>query len=328
MSKFKVINNETFEKLLEFYKYFDSKIKPYWINIYLYGSLSYLYYSWDENIVVWDIDLITKEENYSKIIELFKDEKEITCELTDHNSVRLFKDWAKLSIHSLELATKIADFTKNIENIEINWVIFKSLWFSDIIKFYKKWSDYENPRKIWYKNKFNNLLEKYYESNYTFFILKPSSLSRKSDNWKLIYQEIEDYIIENWFTIEDKREVILLWDDIEYLYRDEYEKLWKILGQDDINKAIEINKKLYTNQKVIILIVKWNDAINKADYLKWNSYWPMKCREDSIRYIFRDKQFDDFDFPIGKIVDVPCDNIVHCPKDFYEFSKVLVKWFL
>lgn len=328
MSKFKVINNELFEKLLDFYSYFDSKIEPYWINIYLYGSLSYLYFSWDENIVVSDIDLITSEDNFSKIIELFKDEKDIVCELTDYNSVRLFRDWAKLSIHSLELATKIADFTQNIENIEINWVLFKSLWFSDIIKFYKKWSDYENPRKVWYKDKFNNLLQKYYDSNYTFFILKPSSLSRKSDNWKLIYQEIEDYIIKNWFSIEDKRELVLSWDDIEYLYRDEYEKLWKILWQDDIDKAIEINKKLYINQKVIILIVKWNDAINRADYIKWNSYWPVKCREDSIRYIFRDKQHDNFDFPIGKIVDVPCDNIVHCPKDFFEFSKVLVKWFL
>ena len=323
-----VKNNDLFEKLLEFYKELDLKIKSNWLDIYLYGSLSYLYYTNDSDIVVGDIDLITKEENLPKIIELFKDEKDIICEITDHNSVRLFKNWAKLSIHSLESANEIADFVSNVENIEINWVIFKSLSLYDLIKFYKKWRDYDLPRKTWYDEKFQNLIKAYYSENYTFFLLKPSTLSRKWDNWKFVYEEIENYIKDSWFTIIQKIELILSSDDVEFIYKDEYAKLINILWQEDTNKAMEINKSLYTDKKIILLLVKWVDAINKADYIKWDNYWPKKCREDSIRYIFRDKNFDDFDFPVWKIVEVPTDNIVHCPKDFSEFSKILIKWFL
>lgn len=321
-----VKNNDLFERLLSFYSEFDLKVK--WLDIYLYWSLSYLYFTNDSDIIVWDIDLITDENNFSKIVDLYKNDRGVICEITDHNSVRLFKNWAKLSIHSLQDANNICDLTKNIQQININWVIFKSLSLPDLIKFYKKWNDYDNSKKAWNWEKFYNLLDKSYGLDYTFFMLKPSTLSRKNENWEYIYKDIEKYITKNGFNIDDKKEVILTWDDVEYLYKDEYIKLIDILWEESMKKAIEINKNLYTNKKVIFLLAKWFDAINRWDYIKWNTYWPKKCREDSIRYIFRDKQFDDFDFQTWKIVEVPCDNLVHCPKNFVEFRKVLEKWFL
>lgn len=315
MSTFKAKNNDTFQELLEFYKFFDDKIKPYGLDIYLYGSLSYLYFTWDENIIVWDIDLITKEDNYEKIIKLFKDYKDVEIELTKYNSVRLLKNDLKISIHSQEKSKEIIDITKNIQEIKINWVIFKSLCLYDLIKFY----NFSILLKEWYQEKLDNLLRVYYWDNYSFFLLKPSVLENNK-----IY-EIEKYIEKNWIEIIERKEITLDEKDIDYLYKEEYEEF---LSSEDIEKALDINKKMYKNKKVIFLLVKRDDAIKKADYLKWDSYWPKACREDSIRYIFRDEKYDDFDFIKWKIVEVPCDNIVHCPKNFYEFKKAVTKWFI
>lgn len=314
---YKSLNNQELEKLLDFYKLLDEKLKWIWIVNILYGSLSYLYFTFDENIVVGDIDLIAPEWDFQKIIEIMKNEKDVICEVTNYNSLKLFKNWAKLSIHSQEIALNIADFKDNLADIEINWVKFKSLWLDDLLKFYKKCND-----KIWYKEKFKNLIKTRYWEDYTFFLLKPSILER----WNS--EEIKNYIIKDWFEIINEKEIFLTSDDVSYIYEEDYNKLIPILWEKNVKKAIENSHKLYDNKKIVLILAKSTSSIEKADFLKWDNYLPKKCRENSIRYIFRDKEFDYFDIPKWEIIETPFDNIVHCPKTFDEFYNVFIKWLI
>lgn len=319
--QYKSQNNEHLQKMLNFYKEFYERVKDSNIRIVLYWSLSYAFFTGDENISVNDIDFIAPEKDFQKIIELVKDIEWIEYELTNHNSLRLLKNGAKLSIHSEILALEIVNFLPNLVNIEINSSKFLSLWFDDVIKFYKKWCSYEVQRKTWYTDKLNNLVAKNYE-NHSFFILKPSVLKRN------IQDEVIDFIEKNWFEIISKKELILNDADIDYLYKEEYEKLVPILWEENSKKALEISHKLYKDKEIILLFVKWENAIEKSDNLKWNTFWPAKCNPETLRYIFRDKNFDDFQIPIWKIVEVPIDNIVHAPKTEEEFVKVAIKWLI
>lgn len=314
-------NNEHLQKMLNFYEEFYERTENSWMRIVLYWSLAYAYFTNDENISINDIDFIAPEKDFQRIIELVKEIEWIEYELTNHNSLRLLKNGAKLSIHSEVLALEITNFLPNLISIEINSAKFVSLWFDDLIKFYKKWCSYDVQRKTWYTDKLNNLVAKRYE-NHSFFILKPSIIERN------IKYDIIKFIEKNWFEIIAKKELSLTDDDIDYLYKEEYEKLSPILWEENSKKALEISHKLYKNKKIILLFVKWDDAIKKADKLKWNTFWPAKCNEETLRYIFRNKNFDDFQMPEWKIIEVPTDNIVHAPKTEEEFVKVAVKWLI
>ncbi|MDD5770257.1 MAG: nucleoside-diphosphate kinase [Candidatus Gracilibacteria bacterium] len=318
---YKCLNQEHLDKMLNFYKVLYKNLKNTNIVNILYGSLAYAYFTGDENIEINDIDFIAYEKKFPEIIKLIQSQENVVCQLTDHNSLRLLKDKAKLSIHSQELALEIVNFSDNLINIEINGAKFVSLGLDDLIKFYQKGCSYDIQRKTGYTNKLNNLIAKKFE-NHTFFFLKPSTIERNN------YNEIINFIIKNGFEIIDKKEIILSYDDIEYLYKDEYNKLIPILGTENTQKAMEINQKLYKDKKCILLLVKSQNAIQKADKLKGNTYWPINCNTESIRYIFRNKEFDNIEVPAGKIVDVPCDNIIHAPKHNEEFINVIKRWFI
>lgn len=326
--KLKSKNNKHLTKMLNFQQEFNEILENSWIELALYGSLPYIYYTWDESIDVNDIDLIWEEKDYSKIINLIKNDKTIKYELTSHNSLRLFRDWAKLSIHSKEKALEIAHFDKHLKNIKINWVKFKSLSLNDLIKFYKVWALAPKPWKSWYLEKFNKLLELKYKDKYSFMLLKPSTLKGLNKSWEPIYVDIKDYIKKAWFHIIKQKWIRLSEEDIEFIYKEEYEKLIPILWKEKVKKAMSINKNLYSNKKSIILLIKGSNALKKASKLKWDSYWPANSDKKSIRYIFRDKKYDGFKLTQWEIVDVPCDNVVHCPSNFKEFREVLIKWLI
>ncbi len=96
-----------------------------------------MYFTGDDDITISDIDLIAPEATFSHIIERMRDAENVTCELTEHNSLRVFRNGAKLSIHSQEKARTLCDLTSHVVKIHINGVDFLSLDRDALILFYK-----------------------------------------------------------------------------------------------------------------------------------------------------------------------------------------------
>ena len=153
--EYKPRNKEYFSKLLSFskelFKIFNKlKIKPI-----VYGSVSYAFYTKDQNIEIHDIDLLVPESSFVKIIGEIKEDKKLCYEETNYHSLKIFKDDAKITCDSIEKYYK--NLPHDFVEIKINNVPFTILSLKALTKIYKRGKAKASFKRESYSNKLEKL---------------------------------------------------------------------------------------------------------------------------------------------------------------------------
>jgi hypothetical protein len=79
-----------------------------------------------------------------------------------------------------------------------------------------------------------------------------------------------------------------------------------------------------------ILLLLYHPDKNAKDFLseiKGHHFNPSKCHHNTIRYLFRNKNWDHFKTEPGEIVNIlPDDNVVHAPRNESEFFPIIKRY--
>ncbi len=153
--KYKPKNKEYFSKLLSFAKELYNILNELKIKPTVYGSLAYIFYTEDKNIEIHDIDFLTKKENFQKIIKKVKENKSLRYEKTNYNSLKIFKNDAKITFDAIEEYYK--DLPEEFIEIEINEVPFKIISLESLKKIYKRGNITIPSKKESYSKKLEKL---------------------------------------------------------------------------------------------------------------------------------------------------------------------------
>ncbi len=312
-------NRAVFEQLLSGYRIFLQETLSFGIQVHLYGSLAYAHYVGDWDIDINDLDFVTENSNFLRIINIFQNNPHVLHELTPLPSVRLFMGGAKLSIH--DSAVVFPD-RFSARSVSLHGMNFSVVDEGALLKAY---APRQNAlQKEGYVQKFVALAHHQFQGQYAFFLLKPSLLKNRREG------EVCQFIEKQGFTILRTDRVTLDPADVDFLYKQDYQDLTPVLTESGAEAALKNAHRLYDGQEVIFLTVTRTegDAIEKANLLKGKNFWPAQCEAESLRYQFRSPAYDTFVIPAGKIVETPCDNVIHTARCESDFAAAYVRFVL
>lgn len=164
--------------------------------------------------------------------------------------------------------------------------------------------------------------------HYTFFLLKPSTLKRRYYLIWTVADQIKKFLIAEGFQIIKERKLSLSSTDIMRFYKDEIHQVSNLINRESAKTLFKSYLKTLQTGPVLLLLVYHPTKNAKAlgTSLK-GEFLGVQSPKNTIRYIFRDKRFDAFRIVPGKIVMLPCDNVIHSPRNNSEFAPIIARFF-
>lgn len=147
-------NKDYFLKLITFGKKCLDICHSFKIEPIIHGSVAYLFYTADESIEINDLDLLVPESSIKILAEEFK-KMGIEYILTEHPSLNVFENDAKISFHSKEYFLK--NQSEQSAPVSIDGTIFQILNLKSLIKGYETSRDSRSDKVYVYVKKIDRL---------------------------------------------------------------------------------------------------------------------------------------------------------------------------
>ncbi len=145
-------NVSHFRALLEFLQELFVVCEEINIRPIIYGSLAYAYYTWDEDIMINDVDILIPESAFPDIIKKIV-QLDFSYEETNYHSLKIFKDWLKIAFDDM---SHYLGETKFIST-NFNWINMNIIPLMDLKICYEKWANLLPVKRTEYLKKLKSL---------------------------------------------------------------------------------------------------------------------------------------------------------------------------